>query len=135
MEVSAQRCLGRNLKLLRASRDINQSDMADLIGLARSSYTQYELGNRIPDAETLYIIAKFFRIRMDLFFEPEKAKFLSEVAYSRTHGENDEKLMENYRQMSPFLKGRLIEFSEKLVEWDKIKENNLKALEGRRQVD
>lgn len=60
MEVSAQRCLGRNLKLLRASRDINQSDMADLIGLARSSYTQYELGNRIPDAETLYIIAKFF---------------------------------------------------------------------------
>ena len=37
--------------------------------------------------------------------------------------------------MSPFSKGRLIEFSEKLVEWDKIKENNLKALEGRRQVD
>ena len=72
---------------------------------------------------------------MDLLFEPEKAKFLSEVAYSRTHGENDEKLMENYRQMSPFSKGRLIEFSEKLVEWDKIKENNLKALEGRRQVD
>ena len=39
MEVSAQRCLGRNLKLLRTSRDINQSDMADLIGLTRSSYT------------------------------------------------------------------------------------------------
>ena len=135
MDVSAQKRLGRNLKLLRASKNITQNDMSELIGLTRSSYTQYELGNRIPDAETLYVIAKFFRIRMDLLFEPDIGKFLSEVAYSRTHSENDEKLMENYRQMSPFSKGRLIEFSEKLIEGDKIRESNLKALEDRRQVD
>ena len=135
MDVSAQKRLGRNLKLLRASKNITQSDMSELIGVTRSSYTQYELGNRIPDAETLYVIAKFFRIRMDLLFEPDIGKFLSEVAYSRTHSENDEKLMENYRQMTPFSKGRLIEFAEKLVEGDKIRESNLKALENRRQVD
>lgn len=135
MDVSAQKRLGRNLKLLRASKNINQSDMSELIGLTRSSYTQYELGNRIPDAETLYVIAKFFGIRMDLLFEPDIGKFLSELAYCRTHSENDEKLMENYRQMSPFSKGRLIEFSETLLEGDKIRENNLKALENRRQVD
>ena len=135
MEVSAQKRLGRNLKLLRASKDINQHDMSELIGLTRSSYTQYELGNRIPDAETLYIIAKYFRIRMELLFEPDIEKLLSEVAYSRTYSENDKKLLENYQKMSPFSKGRLLEFSEKLVEWDRIKENNLKALKDRRQVD
>ena len=135
MEVSAQKRLGRNLKLLRASKGINQSDMSELIGLTRSSYTQYELGNRIPDAETLYIILQFFHVQMELLFEPDIGKFLSEVTYYRMHSENDEKLMKNYRQMSPFSKGRLLEFSEKLVEWDKIKEKNLKALEDRRQVD
>ena len=44
-------------------------------------------------------------------------------------------MTKNYQKMSPFSKGRLLEFSEKLVEWDRIKENNLKALKDRRQVD
>lgn len=48
MGLSTQQRLGQNLKILRASKDVNQNEMAEYIGLTRSSYAQYELGNRTP---------------------------------------------------------------------------------------
>ena len=71
MGLSTQQRLGQNLKILRASKDVNQNEMAEYIGLTRSSYAQYELGNRTPDAHTLYAIAKFYKISIDLLFEPD----------------------------------------------------------------
>lgn len=123
--------LGNNLKLLRTTRNISQSDMAEVLGLTRSSYAQYELGNRMPDARILYEISRFFSFDMELLFEQNQSKFLSEISFAVIHSESDERLMENYHLMSPFSKGRLLEFSEKLVESDKIKENNLKSLQKR----
>lgn len=127
--------LGKNLKLLRLSRDISQADMADALGLTRSSYAQYELGNRMPDARILFTVARFFKIDMELLFEGNQVRFLGEVVHSAGKSISDERLFENYRLLSPFSKGRLLEFSEKLVEWDRIKENNLKVLEDRRQAE
>lgn len=123
--------LGKNLRLLRTSRDISQSDMAESLGLTRSSYAQYELGNRMPDARILYEIARFFSFDMELLFETDQAKFLSEISCAVIHSDKDEKLLENYRLMSPFSKGRLLEFSEKLVESDMIRERNLRELQKR----
>ena len=68
MGLSTQQRLGQNLKILRASKDVNQNEMAEYIGLTRSSYAQYELGNRTPDAHTLYAIAKFYKISIDFAF-------------------------------------------------------------------
>ena len=134
MGLSTQQRLGQNLKILRASKDVNQNEMAEYIGLTRSSYAQYELGNRTPDANTLYAIAKFYKISIDLLFEPDLSKFLSEMTYSQIDGDNSQLLIDNFRRLSPFNKGRLVEYSQKLLEWDKIKEQNQKELEKRRQI-
>lgn len=134
MGLSTQQRLGQNLKILRASKDVNQNEVAEYIGLTRSSYAQYELGNRTPDAHTLHAIAKFYKISIDLLFEPDLSKFLSEMTYSQIDGDNSQLLIDNFRQLSPFNKGRLVEYSQKLLEWDKIKEQNQKELEKRRQI-
>lgn len=134
MGLSTQQHLGQNLKILRASKDVNQNEVAEYIGLTRSSYAQYELGNRTPDAHTLYVIAKFYKISIDLLFEPDLSKFLSEMTYSQIDGDNSQLLIDNFRRLSPFNKGRLVEYSQKLLEWDKIKEQNQKELEKRRQI-
>lgn len=134
METSTQHCLGYNLKILRASKNVNQNELAEFIGLTRSSYAQYELGNRVPDAQTLRSIAQFYSISMDLLFEPDLKKFLSEMTYSQISGDNSQLLIDNFKQLSPFSKGRLVEYSEKLLEWDKIREKNLAELEKRRQM-
>ena len=134
MGLSTQQRLGQNLKILRASKDVNQNEMAEYIGLTRSSYAQYELGNRTPDAPTLYAIAQFYKISIDLLFEPDLSKFLSEMTYSQIDGDNSQLLIDNFRRLSPFNKGRLVEYSQKLLEWDKIKEQNQKELDKRRQT-
>ncbi len=135
MDSSALKAVSQNLKLLRVIRNISQADMADAVGLTRSGYAQYELGNRVPDAQSLLMIARVFRINMELLFETNPDKFISEISHTLVHGENDELLLENYRLLSPFSKGRLFEFSEKLVEADKLKEENLRALEERRHAE
>lgn len=135
MGLSAQQNLGKNLKLLRASKGVSQAQMSEHIGLTRSSYAQYELGNRMPDAYTLYVIARFYHVSVDLLFEPNLNKFISEMAYFQSDGDNSQLLFENFKRLSPFNKGRLVEYSQKLLEWDKIKEKNQKELEKRRQTD
>lgn len=126
--------LGRNLKILRTSRGTSQTDMAEALGLTRSSYAQYELGNRMPDARILYEIARMFSLEMELLFENDQSKFTSEI-YSPLHSESNAKLLENYRTMSSFSKGRLVEYSENLLEWDRVKEINLRALEKKRNAE
>lgn len=108
MGLSTQQRLGQNLKILRASKDVNQNEVAEYIGLTRSSYAQYELGNRTPDAHTLYAIAKFYKISIDLLFEPDLSKFLSEMTYSQIDGDNSQLLIDNFRQLSPFTRADLL---------------------------
>ena len=66
---------------------------------------------------------------------PNLSKFLSEMTYFQIDGDNSQLLIENFRRLSPFNKGRLVEYSQKLIEWDKFKEENLKKLEKYRQTD
>lgn len=108
MGLSTQQRLGQNLKILRASKDVNQNEMAEYIGLTRSSYAQYELGNRTPDAHTLYAIAKFYKISIDLLFEPDLSKFLSEMTYSQIDGDNSQLLIDNFRRLSPSTRADLL---------------------------
>ena len=77
MKLETQEHIARNLRTLRTSRCMNQSEMSRLIGITRSSYVNYELGKRVPDAEVLFNIATRFGIHMDTLFETDRYVFLS----------------------------------------------------------
>jgi len=57
--------LSEKLKELRKKIGLTQSDIASQIGISRVGYTQYELGKREPDYETLKIIAGIFNVTVD----------------------------------------------------------------------
>lgn len=57
--------LGSNLQNLRKEKNILQKEMADILGINRVTYTNYELGKREPDIETLIKIANFFDVTID----------------------------------------------------------------------
>jgi len=50
------------LRDLRISRDMTQDDLAKALGRSKSAISMYENGNRVPDLETLEIIADYFNI-------------------------------------------------------------------------
>lgn len=56
---------GTNIQLLRKRRKISQEDLANNLGIKRSSLSGYELGNSEPNFETLLKVSEFFKISTD----------------------------------------------------------------------
>ena len=56
-----------NLKAVRKadSRNLTQKDMADWLGLERSTYSKYEQGSSEPTFETLCKLADFFGVSVE----------------------------------------------------------------------
>lgn len=53
------------LKKLRKQHDLTQQKLADDLGIAKSTISMYENGNREPDFETSEAIADYFNVRLD----------------------------------------------------------------------
>ena len=67
-----------NLQLLRKRKKISQADLAEEIGIKRSSLSGYELGNSEPNFETLLRFSTFFKISIDKLLKTDLAR-LSEL--------------------------------------------------------
>lgn len=57
--------IGERLKQLRTEKKLRQSDVADMIGVGRTTYTNYEIGVSEPDIETINKLAEFFEVSTD----------------------------------------------------------------------
>ena len=53
------------LKYLRIRENLSQSELADKLGVAKSTISMYEVGKREPDFETLEAIADLFNVDMN----------------------------------------------------------------------
>lgn len=132
MKIETQQRIARNLKIIRVSNSLNQSQMADFAGVSRAVYMSYENGKRTPDAEVLFNIAARFGLNMSVFFENDYFRLLSHIENGELYDDGLVKLINNYKELSSFSKGMLIERSECLKDWDKIRENKRKMLEENR---
>ena len=50
---------------LRFDRDLSQKEIAEYLGITRSSYGMYENGVREPNISTLIKIADYFNVSLD----------------------------------------------------------------------
>jgi transcriptional regulator with XRE-family HTH domain len=132
MKIETQQRIARNLKIIRVSNSLNQSQMADFAGVSRAVYMSYENGKRTPDAEVLFNIAARFGLNMSVFFENDYYRLLSHIENGELYDDGLVKLINNYKELSSFSKGMLIERSECLKDWDKIRESKRKMLEENR---
>ena len=53
------------LKLLRNEKNMSQQELADALGISKSSIDMYERGERQPNFEVLEAIADFFNVDID----------------------------------------------------------------------
>lgn len=59
------RRVGWNIRKLREERGMIQKELADLLGIDRTSLSAYETGKRVPDIYMLCKIADIFGISLD----------------------------------------------------------------------
>lgn len=53
------------LKYLRSRENLSQAELAEKLGVAKSTISMYEVGRREPDFETLEAIADLFNVDMN----------------------------------------------------------------------
>lgn len=53
------------LKYLRRRENLSQLELAEKLGVSKSTISMYEVGKREPDFETLEMIADFFNVDMN----------------------------------------------------------------------
>lgn len=62
------------LKYLRAKRGITQAELAEALGVGKSTISMYEVGAREPDFEMLENIADYFNVDMMFLVRPNAAE-------------------------------------------------------------
>ena len=55
----------RRMRELRQDRDLTQKQIADILGVAQTTYSQYELDKRPMPIEYLIALCKFYEVSSD----------------------------------------------------------------------
>lgn len=75
--------LSDKIKILREKLGLTQSEIAECLGIDRSTYTYYENGRTIPPWHTLRKIAQVFRVSYSDLLEDENKSIVSDVLISQ----------------------------------------------------
>lgn len=70
------------LKELRKENNLTQDELSKKLGIAKSTISMYENGNREPDFETMEVIADFFNVDMGYLHGNTKEKNISSKSVS-----------------------------------------------------
>jgi len=70
-EIISKKTLGKRIKSLRLERAYAQVDIADLLNLSRSNYSQIELGNQYPTFHTLCALSRHYMKSYEWFLHGE----------------------------------------------------------------
>lgn len=93
-----------NLRIARERKGISQKDMAESIGVAKSTYSLYESGNREPGVPTIKKIADVLNVSADellgINIEP------TTLAAHFDGEEYTEDELDEIRQFAEFVKGK-----------------------------
>jgi len=98
------------LKKYREDRKYNHSFVASYLQVARSTYTNYENGIRLPDVVTLDKLARLYNVSIEAFLYPEELynsfKELHNLSYDHDRlpeidlNKEEKHLLYYYRQLT-----------------------------------
>ena len=115
--------LPEKLKKLRIASGYTQADVADKLNISRQGYQHYESGRRVPNMESLKILADLYHIQIyDLMLSDITLDFTDLVSedpiYPKSVAEMEQKLLKAFRKLNMKDKQRLVKHAEAMV-WKK----------------
>lgn len=57
--------LSKNLRYKRKELGLTQKYVSEFLNISRQAYSNYEIGNRSPDLETLTLLCQLFQVSLD----------------------------------------------------------------------
>jgi transcriptional regulator with XRE-family HTH domain len=126
------------LKELRESKGLNMREAARLIGMPYTTYVNYEKGAREPNSEMLVQLADFFETSIDYMlcktdlnqYAPAQSVTPAHVRGLPVLSGDELELVEKYRQLTEFNRGRVIQQIDTLLESQTEGEEKSSSLVG-----
>lgn len=78
MSASYESTIGEVLRELRTFHDYKQKDISDYLNITSQAYSNYENNKRVPDVETLRLIAEFYHMSLDTLLNCRTTGLLEE---------------------------------------------------------
>ena len=76
--MNVKEIIAKNIAGLRKQKGMTQAELADKLCYSNKSISKWERADSLPDAETLYNIAKFFDVDINYLFEEHEFNKLDE---------------------------------------------------------
>jgi transcriptional regulator with XRE-family HTH domain len=92
--------LGKRLRELRLEKGLNQIDVANILGIERSTYGKYETGDSSPDYEKLLKLADFYNVSTDYILG--KTNIKDPIETIAAHHDGDEWTEEELAEIEKF---------------------------------
>ena len=93
-----------NLKEARLKSGYSQKEVAEKIGVAKSTYSLYESGNREPNVDTIKKISDILKVSADTLLGLEEEPITLAAHFDGDEYTKDE--LEEIRQFAEFVKNR-----------------------------
>ena len=107
----------QNLKALRDSLNMTQEEFGKSIGLAKSTYNNYETGVREPKSDFWIAIAQKYNVSIDYLMGLENPQNEAQPAPTNGDGlaEDDKRVIELLHQLTPENRERVFEIIKALA--------------------
>lgn len=107
----------QNLKALRDSLNMTQEEFGKSIGLAKSTYNNYETGVREPKSDFWIAIAQKYNVSIDYLMGLENPQNEAQPAPTNGDGlaEDDKRIIELLHQLTPENRERIAEIIKALA--------------------
>ncbi len=98
--------LGERLKKLRKEKNMTQEELGAILGRTKFNISNYEMGRRQPDNDTLRALSDFFDVSTDyLLGKTNLRNYPDTLAFHTTEDLTDEEI-EEVRKYIEFLKSK-----------------------------
>lgn len=107
----------QNLKALRDSLNMTQEEFGKSVGLAKSTYNNYETGVREPKSDFWIAIAQKYNVSIDYLMGLENLQNENQPAPTNGDGltEDDKRIIELLHQLTPENRERVFEIIKALA--------------------
>lgn len=97
--------IGQRLKKLREEKDLTQAQVAKILGVSRTTYTQYETGKSEPDLATVSKLAEIYETSVDFLLGKTDIPTPIETIAAHHDGEDwTEEELEEIERFKEFVK-------------------------------
>lgn len=121
--------IGKKIKTLRLAKPLTQNELAGILGVSKSTMSNYERNISTPDPEIIIKLAQYFDVTVDFLFhdKPEKARdFIKEgnnYTADKSLSKDEYNLLHYYRRLNDeqkdYIKGQMIQLYQKFTPTEK----------------